>query len=223
MGYTSAALSLHARGPRRGQWSWSARNAPPTGRPRTPTPTCLPRPRFCVQTDAAEVFVLMHETSSDTRGRGASGHQGPEDAHLPAGRVPERQRAAGGAGRTSRAASSSFQLPQEILRKGHVQHGHGGEGGVASISIPGMSPTAFEKLMASQKGVVFAGTGLGHVSADMVKVLKRTVDRGHPGGDDLPVPARQGQPQRLRHRQGPDHRRGDPGRGHAAGDRATSS
>ena len=37
---------------------------------------------------------------------------------------------------------------------------------------PGMSPSTFESVLTQSRGVVFAGTGLGHVSSDMVKGAK---------------------------------------------------
>ena len=151
---------------------------------------------------------------------GAPGHQGAEDAHLAPGRVPERQRAAGGVGRLR--GRHRVHCPAIARRSaGKVAFKPDMEQNVALAPLlPGHVPRGLREVSwRSRRAWSSPGSGLGHVSADMVKVLKRTVDRRHPGGDDLPVPVRQRQPERLRHRQGPAHRRGDPGRGHAAGDR----
>jgi glutamyl-tRNA(Gln) amidotransferase subunit D len=43
---------------------------------------------------------------------------------------------------------------------------------------PGMNPAAFEGVLNGSRGVVFAGTGLGHVSTGMVKAVRRAIEGG---------------------------------------------
>jgi len=43
---------------------------------------------------------------------------------------------------------------------------------------PGMSLSTFERVLNDSRGVVFAGTGLGHVSSDMVKAIAKAVNDG---------------------------------------------
>ena len=59
---------------------------------------------------------------------------------------------------------------------------HGMEEEVALLLFyPGMSAEKFERIVMEHRGVVVAGSGLGHVSASMVKVLGRAVE------SDIPV------------------------------------
>jgi glutamyl-tRNA(Gln) amidotransferase subunit D len=43
---------------------------------------------------------------------------------------------------------------------------------------PGMDPALFKDVIMRSKGVVIAGTGLGHVSREMISLLKETIDNG---------------------------------------------
>ena len=43
---------------------------------------------------------------------------------------------------------------------------------------PGMDPTLFEDVIMKSKGVVIAGSGLGHVNSNMVPLLKKACDNG---------------------------------------------
>jgi glutamyl-tRNA(Gln) amidotransferase subunit D len=52
----------------------------------------------------------------------------------------------------------------------------------ASVALlqfyPGMSPAAFESVLTGHHGVVIAGSGLGHVSKDMVKAIEEATKAG---------------------------------------------
>jgi glutamyl-tRNA(Gln) amidotransferase subunit D len=55
------------------------------------------------------------------------------------------------------------------------------EEGVCLLSFyPGLSPKAAEAFIRSHKGAVIAGTGLGHVSREMVEVVRSVVRDGIP-------------------------------------------
>ena len=181
---------LHARRPDRARWSWSERSAPPTVRPRTPTPTCSRRPGSAWRRDAAEVFVLMHETSSDTM---AAVHRGTKVRKMHTSRRDAFQSvndAPGGVGGLRGGHQVPWRSPHGESA-GKVTARTAMEKNVALLHFyPGMAPDPSRSSWSS-RGVVIAGTGLGHVSADMVKVLKRPVERRHPGGHDLAVPVRQ--------------------------------
>jgi len=132
-----------------------------------------------VQSDAAEVLILMHQTSSDTvaavhRGtRVRKMHTSRRDAFESVNEAPVAS--------VDFEGGIEFNSSYRKKSSSKVAFKPGMEEEVALVHFyPGMSPTAFENLMRSQKGIVIAGSGLGHVSADMVKVLKRTVDQGIP-------------------------------------------
>ena len=104
---------------------------------------------------------------------------------------------------------------------------------------PGMDPALFEDIFMKSKGVVIAGSGLGHVNENMIPLIRKACDNGtvvvrqrehdpahqeglrqrHRRRHDEPVPQRQDQPQRLQHRQGHAERRCNHGLRHAARDR----
>jgi len=178
MGYTSAALSFMLDSLPRPVLLVGAQRS--SDRPSSDAYTnLLASARFCVQTDAAEVFILMHQTSSDTvaavhRGtRVRKMHTSRRDAFESVNEPPVAL--------VDFEGDIKFNSSYRKKSSGKVVFRPDMEEDVALIHFyPGMSPTAFEKLMASQKGIVISGSGLGHVSADMVKVLKRTVDRGIP-------------------------------------------
>ena len=178
MGYTSAALSFMLESLPRSVLLVGAQRS--SDRPSSDAYTnLLASARFCVQSDAAEVFILMHQTSSDTvaavhRGtRVRKMHTSRRDAFESVNEPPVAliDFEGGIEFNSSYRKKSSCKVAFKPEMEEEVALVH---------FYPGMSPTAFEKLMASQKGIVIAGNGLGHVSADMVKVLKRTVDQGIP-------------------------------------------
>ena len=178
MGYTSAALSFMLESLPRPVLLVGAQRS--SDRPSSDAYTnLLASARFCVQSDAAEVFILMHHTSSDTvaavhRGtRVRKMHTSRRDAFESVNEPPVAL--------VDFEGGIKFNSAYRKKSSGKVAFKPDMEKEVALIHFyPGMSPEAFEKLMGSHNGVVISGSGLGHVSADMVKVLKRTVDNGIP-------------------------------------------
>jgi glutamyl-tRNA(Gln) amidotransferase subunit D len=176
MGYTSAALSFMLDSLTRPVVLVGAQRS--SDRQSSDAYTnLLSAARFIVDTDAAEVVVLMHETSSDTT---AAVHRGTKVRKMHTSR-----RDAFESINASPIARVDFRGPIEFLEPyrrrspGKVEARTEMEKNVALLYyFPGMSPTTFEHILNDSRGVVFAGTGLGHVSSDMVKAIGRAVKGG---------------------------------------------
>ncbi len=176
MGYTSAALSFMLDDLTHPVVLVGAQRS--SDRPSSDAYTnLLSAARFIVDTDAAEVVVLMHETSSDTA---AAVHRGTKVRKMHTSRRDAFQSI-----NTSPLARVNFEGPIEFLgpyrrrSQGKVIARTEVERNVALLYFyPGMSPTTFEHVLNDSRGVVFAGTGLGHVSSDMVKAIGRAVKKG---------------------------------------------
>ena len=86
---------------------------------------------------------------------------------------------------------------------------------------PGMNPDLVDALVEKgYRGIVIAGTGLGHVNKPLYPALKRAIAAGRPRGDDGADALGLRADVRLRHRPRPDGPRGRAARQHAARDRA---
>lgn len=135
--------------------------------------------RFCVNADAAEVFVLMHGETSDTC---AHVHRGTKVRKMHSSRRDAFKSMNG-----SPVASLDLQGGLEMLSpcrsKGNfkVEPDTRMEPKVGMLHFyPGMSPEAVRRFAEGLRGMVIAGTGLGHVSRDMVGCLKDLVRKGMP-------------------------------------------
>ena len=176
MGYTSAALSfMLAELPKPVVLVGAQRSS---DRPSSDAYTnLLSAARFCVEGDAAEVFVLMHDTISDTA---ASVHRGTRvrkmhtsrrDAFKSVNETPVAQ--------VEFEGGIRYLSPYRKKSEGRVVLKPEMEEKVALLQFyPGMSPTIFEGVASKHSGVVIAGTGLGHVSKDLVKVISKAVKQG---------------------------------------------
>ena len=176
MGYTSAALSFMLEDLPKPVILVGAQRS--SDRPSSDAYTnLLSAARFCVEGDAAEVFVLMHDSISDTaaalhRGtRVRKMHTSRRDAFESVNEDPvARVEFEGGI-----AYSSSYRKKSN----GRVNLRPEMEEKVALLQFyPGMSPSVFEGVAAHHKGVVIAGTGLGHVSQDIVKSISAEIRKG---------------------------------------------
>jgi glutamyl-tRNA(Gln) amidotransferase subunit D len=178
MGYTAAALSFMLDDLTRPVVLVGAQRS--SDRPSSDAYTnLLSAARFVTVTDAAEVVVLMHETSSDSAGAVHRGtkvrklHTSRRDAFqsinsTPIARVPFE-------------GEIEFLAPYRKRSSGRVIARTDMESRVALLYFyPGMSPTAFHKVLVDSRGIVFAGTGLGHVSSEMVKAIEGVVRGGTP-------------------------------------------
>lgn len=135
--------------------------------------------RFCAEADASGVFVLMHEGTSDTT---AAVHLGTRVRKMHTSR-----RDAFASINASPVARVGFEGKVEMLTACRPRSSRqpkartGMEGGVCLLSFyPGLSPRAAEAFIRAHKGAVIAGTGLGHVSREMVEVVRSVVRDGIP-------------------------------------------
>ena len=176
MGYTSAAMSFMLEGLTKPVVLVGAQRS--SDRPSTDAHTNLvSSARFIVESDAAGVYVLMHETSSDTA---AAVHLGTKVRKMHTSR-----RDAFHSVNCSPVARISFEGGIEYLAEHHkrsegkVRLRDGMDANVALLQFyPGMSPAAFESVLTSHHGVVIAGSGLGHVSKDMVTAIGKAIEAG---------------------------------------------
>jgi glutamyl-tRNA(Gln) amidotransferase subunit D len=135
--------------------------------------------RFCVDSDAAEVFVLMHESISDSsfavhRGtRVRKMHTSRRDAFHSINEGPvARMDMEGRIEKLSpyrKKSSSKTRLKKNLEER------------VCLLQFyPGMSPNAFDSFLSQHRGAVIAGTGLGHVSKELLQVISRHSKQGTP-------------------------------------------
>jgi glutamyl-tRNA(Gln) amidotransferase subunit D len=176
MGYTAAALSFMLEGLTKPVVLVGAQRS--SDRPSTDAHTNLvSAARFIIEGDAAGVYVLMHETSSDTTGVVHLGtkvrkmHTSRRDAFHSVNCGPVAR-----IGFEGRIESLS-EHPERS--EGNVTIKEGMDDNVALLQFyPGMSPTIFGSVLASHHGVVIAGSGLGHVSKDMVEAIGTAIRAG---------------------------------------------
>lgn len=178
MGYTSAALSFMLEAPPRSVILVGAQRS--SDRPSSDAYTnLLSAARFAVETDAAEVCVLMHGSPSDTT---ALVHRGTRVRKLHSSRrdafktVNDQPIA-----KVDFEGEIQFISPYRQKSQGKVRLLDSMVEDVAIIYFyPGIDPEKFEDLIMSHSGIVVAGSGLGHVSSKMVKFLGRAVENGIP-------------------------------------------
>lgn len=176
LGYTSAALSFMLEGLDRPVVLVGAQRS--SDRPSSDSYTnLLAAARFCVDTAMPGVFVLMHETISDT---GALVHKGTRVRKMHTSRRDAFKTLNGSPvarvnfdGKVEIFSDDRSIAPSGLVLKDVL------EGKVTLLQFhPGMDADAFKQLMLKHKGVVIAGSGLGHVSTPMVKVLADVVRAG---------------------------------------------
>jgi glutamyl-tRNA(Gln) amidotransferase subunit D len=179
MGYTSAALSFMLDSPPRSVVLVGAQRS--SDRPSSDAYTnLLSAARFAVETDAAEVCVLMHGSPSDTT---ALVHRGTRVRKLHSSR-----RDAFRSVNESPIAKVDFEGEIEFIteyRKKSSSKVRLLDSMVEDVAIiyfyPGINPEKFEELIMNHSGIIVAGSGLGHVSSKMVKILGKAVE------NDIPV------------------------------------
>jgi len=176
MGYTSAALSFMLEDLPKPVVVVGAQRS--SDRPSSDAYTnLLAATRFVVESDAAETFLLMHEGPSDLtalvlRGtRARKMHTSRRDAFKSINAQPvARIHFEGGIEYLDRYKKKSGNKPRLRIEM---------EDNVALIHFcPGMRADVFEEVMLNHRGVVIAGSGLGHVSDDMVRSVKKAVESG---------------------------------------------
>jgi len=133
--------------------------------------------RFCASADAAEVFVLMHGETSDTC---AHVHRGTKVRKMHASRRDAFQ--------SMNASPVAVLDLNGGLKMMSSCHGKSDVKVIADTRMepkvgllhfyPGLSSEAVSRFAKGLRGLVIAGTGLGHVSKDLVKGLKELVSQG---------------------------------------------
>jgi glutamyl-tRNA(Gln) amidotransferase subunit D len=178
MGYTSAALSFMLDDIPRPVLLVGAQRS--SDRPSSDAYTNLvSAARFCVDSDAAEVFVLMHESMSDTsftvhRGtRVRKMHTSRRDAFHSINEGPVARMDLEGKiemlAPHARKSSSKVRLTRDMEERVCL-----------SQFYPGMSPSAFDAFLSHHRGAVIAGTGLGHISKELLDVVGKHAKLGMP-------------------------------------------
>lgn len=176
MGYTSAALSFMLPDLTRPVVLVGAQRS--SDRPSSDAYTNLVSAgRLITGSDLAEVVVLMHETSSDSA---AAIHRGTKVRKMHTSRRDAFHSInAPILGRVHFEGDIELLEPYKRRSPGVIRARTDMETSVALLHFyPGMSPTTFQKVLDDHKGVVFAGTGLGHVSSAMVKAIGHAVRKG---------------------------------------------
>jgi glutamyl-tRNA(Gln) amidotransferase subunit D len=176
MGYTSAALSFMLEDLPRPVVLVGAQRS--SDRPSSDAYTnLLSAARFAVNGDAAEAFVMMHDSPSDSsfavhRGtRVRKMHTSRRDAFKSLNSPPLAVMDVHG--------NVEYNLPYHRKHEGRPRLRMEMDDDVTLLYFyPGMSATKFENLMLSHKGVVIAGTGLGHVSREMISVIRKATSSG---------------------------------------------
>jgi len=131
--------------------------------------------RFCLSKTAG-VYVIMHDTMSDDscavhRGtRARKMHTSRRDAFRSINTVPVAHIDAEGkitfkdeVPKASAKTTANTKMEKDVV----LLHYY-----------PGMDPKIFKSVIIGRKGIVIAGSGLGHVSDGMVPILKEAADKG---------------------------------------------
>jgi len=132
--------------------------------------------RFCVSSKAAGVYVVMHDTMNDDsfavhRGtRVRKMHTSRRDAFRSINAVP--------AAHIDGTGKITFRddMPRPSAKTKAVTKMS--KDVVLLHYYPGMDPALFKDVVMRSKGIVIAGTGLGHVSDAMASLLKDAIDKG---------------------------------------------
>lgn len=132
---------------------------------------------FCIKGDQAGVFVVMHDTLGDdsfavhigTRVRKM--HTSRRDAFKSINQLP--------AARLDRYGKIETFVKIGNKTDGKTTVRSDMERAVVLLQYyPGMDPALFEDIIMKSKGVVIAGSGLGHVSEKMIPLLRKACDKG---------------------------------------------
>lgn len=175
LGFTSAALSFMLRnltGPVVCVGSQRSSDRPSSDA----IMNLLSATRLCVESDLGEVVVLMHGESSDTYTLAHRGtkvrkmHSSRRDAFKSINVEP-----------IARVEGSEITFMSEYSRrsKGPVELKDKIDGRASMLHFyPGFEAEHFDLIAQKVKGVVIAGTGLGHVSEEIVGSIDRAVKNG---------------------------------------------
>jgi glutamyl-tRNA(Gln) amidotransferase subunit D len=176
MGYTAAALSFMLGNVSKPVILVGAQRS--SDRPSSDASTNLMAcARFCTQGKKAGVFVIMHDTEGDDSFAVHNGarvrkmHTSRRDAFKSINCQPVAHIDASGKitfNEELRPVSKEKTVAKTDMEKNVVLLQY----------FPGMDPDTFENIIVNSKGVVFAGSGLGHVNSSLIPVIKKACDNG---------------------------------------------
>ncbi|NLN71269.1 MAG: Glu-tRNA(Gln) amidotransferase subunit GatD [Thermoplasmatales archaeon] len=133
--------------------------------------------RFCAEGKAAGVFVVMHEGLGDDLfsvhigSRVRKMHTSRRDAFRSINVPP--------AATVSKDGKVEYLTELRAPSPGKAEARTAMDDGTILLQYyPGMDPKVFAPIISGSRGVVIAGTGLGHVGEPMCRVLKDACDRG---------------------------------------------
>lgn len=178
LGFTSAALSLMLGDIPRSVILVGAQRS--SDRPSSDSYiNLLSAARFCVKAQAAEVFVLMHGETSDSY---VHVHRGTKVRKMHTSRRDAFHSVnEGPVARMDLKGELEMLGECQVKRPVKVSPDVRMEKNVALLHFyPGMGPEMVRRVMQDQRGLVVAGTGLGHVSREIVQVIKEQVSQGKP-------------------------------------------
>ena len=175
MGFTSAALSFMLRNLSGPVICVGAQRS--SDRPSTDAiMNLLASTRLCVESDLGEVVVLMHGDSSDSYCLAHRGtkvrkmHSSRRDAFKSINAEP-----------IARVEGQAISFLSEYRRrtKGPVEVLEKMDGNASMLHFyPGFEADHLDLIADKVKGLVIAGTGLGHVSEEILESVKRAVKKG---------------------------------------------
>lgn len=133
--------------------------------------------RFCTKGDRAGVFVVMHDTSGDDSfavhigSRVRKMHTSRRDAFHSINAAPVAH--------LDKDGKITFNTDGPKVTKDKVVAKTGMERACVLLQYyPGMDPALFEDIFMKSKGVVIAGSGLGHVNENMIPLIRKACDNG---------------------------------------------
>ena len=176
MGYTAAALSFMLRGITKPVVLVGAQRS--SDRPSSDASSNLVAcARFCTQGNRAGVFVVMHDTLGDDSFAVHAGtrvrkmHTSRRDAFRSINALPVAH--------IDKDGKIVFSGSGEPVSKGQAMAIIGMERSCVLLQyFPGMEPFMFEDIFMRSKGIVIAGSGLGHVNEGMIPLIRKANERG---------------------------------------------
>lgn len=175
LGFTSAALSFMLRNLTGPVICVGAQRS--SDRPSSDAiMNLLAATRLCVDSDLGEVVVLMHGETSDSYTLAHRGtkvrkmHSSRRDAFKSVNAEPIAK---------VEGARTTFLSEYQRRSQGSVELRDKMDGRASMLYFyPGFEADHFDLIAQNVRGIIVAGTGLGHVSEEIVDSIKRAVDKG---------------------------------------------
>ena len=176
MGYTAAALSFMLGDVPKPVILVGAQRS--SDRPSSDASTNLMAcARFCTKAKKAGVYVVMHDTSGDDSfavhlgSRVRKMHTSRRDAFKSINILP--------AAHMDKDGKIEFNMDLPPVSNAMAEVTPDMERFTVLLQYyPGMDPALFGDIIMKSKGVVIAGSGLGHVNENMIPVIKKAADNG---------------------------------------------